>query len=133
MLLNPSVQFFIDARGLLLIERKSTHHTKVYMYLEQYFIFMCQLPLKTCGRYIQNFRKLFTSMNFTFMEKLADQFNAEYYLEMRKIFKKFLWKCQKYNSFSGFPCSYNSSFYSTATDLKHIICLSFLNIYLFFM
>ena len=87
MPLNPSVQFFIDARGLLLIERESTYHAKVYMYLEQYFvIFMCQLPLKTCGRYIQNLRKLFTLLNFTFMEKLADQFNAEYYLEMRKIF-----------------------------------------------
>ena len=56
--LNPSIQFFIDARGLLLIERKGMHNTEVYMYLEQYFLFLCQLPLKTCRRYIQNLHLL---------------------------------------------------------------------------
>ena len=49
MLLNPSIQFFIDARGLLLTERKGIYYAEFYMYLdvEQYFVFKCQLPLET--------------------------------------------------------------------------------------
>ena len=67
MLLNASVQLFIDARGLLLIRRKGMHCAKVYMCLEHNVVFICQLPPKTC-RYIQNvllLKKLFTSLHFT--------------------------------------------------------------------
>ena len=31
--LNLSIQFFIDARGLLLIKRKGIYYAEVYMYL----------------------------------------------------------------------------------------------------
>ena len=35
MVLNPSSQFLIDARELLLIEKKGMHYAEVYMCLEQ--------------------------------------------------------------------------------------------------
>ena len=33
MFFNQSIQFFINARGLLLTERKGIHYAEVYMYL----------------------------------------------------------------------------------------------------
>ena len=43
LLLNLSIQFFIDAQGLLLIGRKDVHYVEVCMYLEheQHFVFKC--------------------------------------------------------------------------------------------
>ena len=79
MVLNPSSQFLIDARGLLLIEKKGMHYAEVYMCLEQYFAFICHLPQKTCRRYIENLlllKKLFTTLHFTLVNKLSDQLNA---------------------------------------------------------
>ena len=78
MLLNSSIQFFMHARGLLLIERKDMHYAEIYMCLEQNVVFICQLPPKTCS-YIQNvllLKRLFTSLHFTLVE-LSDQLNAE--------------------------------------------------------
>ena len=52
--LKSSVQLFIDARGLLLIERKGMHYVEVYICREQYFVFICQLSPES-RRYFPNF------------------------------------------------------------------------------
>ena len=63
ILLNPLPQFLYR-----LIERKGMHYAEAYMCLEEYFVFICQLPPKTCRQYIQNplsLRKLlYMSLHF---------------------------------------------------------------------
>ena len=74
MLLNPSIQFFMDTRGLLLIERKVCVTPKFKRVLNStLFSYAIQTP-KTCRLYIQNLlllRKLFTSLHSTFVDKLS--------------------------------------------------------------
>ena len=55
MLSNPSIQFFIDPRGVTISreERYPLRSAEVYMWLEQTVVFIRQLPPETC-RYIQN-------------------------------------------------------------------------------
>ena len=63
MLLNPSIQFFIDAQGNR-EDRYALHSVEVYMCLELNVVFIRQLPpppppkkkkkLKTTCKYIQN-------------------------------------------------------------------------------
>ena len=80
MLLNPTIPFFIDTWGLLLIEgRYALRSAKVYMCLEQNVVFIYQLRPETC-RYIQKLLlsiKALYPVAFTLMDKLSDLINAE--------------------------------------------------------